>query len=353
VTYISASAFDALGRISTLTYPHKSDATASDIIKLKYSYESYSGLLDKIDQIDSQNDSEVKPYLKNIDYDAFGRRIAVTYGNDVRTTYSYDAVKSMLSSCNIVNSQSTTLKSIGYTFDNVGNLLTKNDTEAITTYQYDDLYRLTQTAYAPKSGSGLEGTGYTQQNSYDALGNILTKDVDSGNPQSGNRTYLYDPNHPHAVSSFTGVYQGDNNAAYTFSYDANGNMTQENITNNGTLTTKAFSWNGEDQLTSLTCNGTNWNYSYDYSGERIQKVRDDGDTTTYVNGMVQFRAGSTVYAVFDGVNRIAAIEETAGSDTTFYIHTDHVGSTALVTKDDGTVYQQIVYKSFGEIYRAC
>jgi RHS repeat-associated protein len=238
----------------------------------------------------------------------------------------------------------------------MGNLLTKDETEAQTTYQYDNLYRLTQTAFAPKTGSGLEGTGYTQQNSYDALGNIISKDVDTGNANSGNRNYQYSSGKPHAVSSFTGNYQGDTGAAYTFTYDLNGNMTNENIAYSGSQTnTKSFSWNGENQLTTLSWNGTNWNYYYDSTGERIKKVKNEGqsgeDTTTYINGMEQVRAGSTVYAVFDGVNRIAAINEVSGVDTTFYLNTDHVGSTSLVTRDDGTAYQQIVYKSFGDIYK--
>jgi RHS repeat-associated protein len=352
MTNISASAFDALGRITNLIYPHPSTASASDIIQLKYSYEAYSGLLDRIDQINYQSGTVTNTLLSNINYDIFGRRTAVAYGNGVTTTYSYDNVKSMLQNCTIAKGQAAPLKTINYTFDNMGNLLTKDDTtEAKTEYQYDDLYRLTQTKFTAYAG-GPQSNDYTQNNSYDALGNILSKDVDSGNQNSGNRGYQYDPNHPHAVASFTGVYQGDNSAGYAFTYDANGNMTQENITNNGTLTTKAFSWNGEDQLSTFTCNGTNWNYTYDYRGERIQKVRGDGDTTTYIDGMAQFRSsGNSVYSVFDGVNRIAAINEESGVDTIFYLHTDHVGTTTLVTSEDGTAYQKVVYKSFGEIYK--
>ncbi len=51
------------------------------------------------------------------------------------------------------------------------------------------------------------------------------------------------------------------------------------------------------------------------------------------------------------MNRIAAISETAAS-TVFYLHTDNVGSTTLVTTANGTAYQKIIYANYGAIYKA-
>jgi len=357
VKYVSSFSYDALGRVDTIVYPHPSGASMEDIIKLKYTYEEYSGLLDKIDRIDAETGEIIKPYLKNIDYDVMGRRTAVTYGNDVTTTYTYDDVKSLLQNCTIARGEST-LKEINYNFDKMGNLLVKDETEARTEYQYDNLYRLTQAVFTPKSGSGLEGTGYTQQNAYDPLGNILSKDVDPVNSKPGNRNYQYSSGKPHAVTGFTGTYKNDENAVYSFEYDANGNMTEQRITyqDDGTKTAvKRFTWDGANRLRSLSWEGSTWRYYYDHTGERIKKVKNEGtpaeDATIYVNGIAQFRAGSEVYAVFDGVNRIAVISRVA-EENTFYLNTDHIGSTALVTREDGAVYRKIIYRSFGEIYKA-
>jgi len=354
-TYISSSTYDALGRVATIVYPHLSGANSSSIIKLQYGYEAYSGLLDTIDRVDYAAGTNIQSFLKDIQYDFMGRRTSMKYGNDVITSYTYDSVKSMLSNCTVSNAV-TNFKAVNYTFDKVGNLLVKNDTtEAKTEYQYDSLYRLTVTKYTTTNG-GPQGADYSQTNAYDALGNILSKDVAGS---TGNRYYQYASGKPHAVTSFTGKYNNDANATYTLLYDANGNMTNENISyqDNGTnkTSTKVLTWDGENRLQSLSWNGTNWNYTYDYSGERISKVKNQGqsnqEAVIYVNGLAQIRTGDQVYAVFDGVNRIAAIKRVSDTDTSFFLHTDHVGSTTLITKANGDIYKKRFTRVSGKYSR--
>ncbi|MDZ4216996.1 MAG: hypothetical protein U1C97_01595, partial [Candidatus Gracilibacteria bacterium] len=135
-------------------------------------------------------------------------------------------------------------------------------------YDYDDLYRLTDSSIS----NTIRGSDYTEAYSYDPLGNILNKS-DQGD-------YSYSQpgkTNPHAV---TKVDDGQGNVK-TFTYDANGNLTQEIITTATGTTTKDLEWDHYNRMVQSTVTSevghvTTVEYTYDHSGRRLSKTVTNG-----------------------------------------------------------------------------
>lgn len=94
-------------------------------------------------------------FVENIHYDEKGQRQSITYGNEVKTRYTYDPQTYQLLRLNTYKSNGELL-GLYYTFDPVGNI-TELEDRAIPTvffgnhkieprsrYTYDALYRLIQ-----------------------------------------------------------------------------------------------------------------------------------------------------------------------------------------------------------------
>ena len=188
-TYTTQSAYDGLGRVTTLTYPDTSTVT-----------QTYNG-----PQLASVQEGSTT-YASYGGFNALGQPSTLTLGNGVTTTYTYDAQNFRLKTLKTVKG-STVLQDLGYTFDAGGNVTQLTDaTHGNQTFAYDDLDRLTSATHAT---SAYPAVSYT----YNAIGNM------TNNSQLGTYTYPTSGSssvRPHAV---TGA--GTN----TYAYDANGNMT--------------------------------------------------------------------------------------------------------------------------------
>jgi uncharacterized protein RhaS with RHS repeats len=112
-------------------------------------------------------------------------------------------------------------------------------------------------------------------NSYDAIGNILTKDVIQGNDAVSKELSYTDttnPTSPHAVRKLN---TKDDSLVRTYSYDPNGNMSTR-ITS---PTMRALVWDQDNRLVRVTENGSALrNFTYDYSDRSAIPVRWGGPT---------------------------------------------------------------------------
>ncbi|MBL8992307.1 MAG: VCBS repeat-containing protein, partial [Spirochaetia bacterium] len=344
-TYDTGYSYDALGRIRDLIYPHTS---LMSTFTVRYTYQDQSGLLNRIARIDGAG-SEVEVYMNSLAYDSFGRRTTMTYGNDIATTYTYNGTTSLLDQATVAKVAGSTFQNNLYKFDNNGCLTNLNETvtSRVHTYTYDALSRLTRDAFVTNSA-----TAYDHQFSYDANGNIVHKEVDStSSPTKGNRSYKYGSAHVHAVTNYTGEYNQDGvydaNASFGFVYDLNGNLTNKTVSS-GSFSTRqvAYTWDAENRLKSMKTNGATssptvaaYSYVYDHSGERIKQTKSAPGTSTYtIAGLSQVKAGNLQYFIFDGVNRIASVTHVDTTKKTFFMHTDQIGSTTLVTTSSGTEF---------------
>ncbi|MBL8995100.1 MAG: RHS repeat protein, partial [Spirochaetia bacterium] len=335
-TFDTTYDYDALGRVRQIAYPHAPGVTG---LMVRYEYRADNGLLNRIGKIANWNDPTgafTEMYMAGLNYDQKGRRTDMTYGNNTKTSYLYNEEIGRLNE-NKVEKTSTgfALQDTFYAFDNNGNVLAKTETveQMVHEYNYDELNRLV-TARLVQTNAEI----YSHKYSYDEVGNILVKDVDSlSSPTLGNRGYQYVK--PHAVAHFIGEFKTDLSSSYDYTYDGNGNMTSETISymSGGTPLnrSKTMTWDADNLMRSLTADGTTTTMIYDHTGERTRKAVSTGKVTDYVAGLSQIdSSGEVLSFVFDGINRIASVKKVGAVAQTFFMHTDQLGSTTLVTSGD-------------------
>jgi hypothetical protein len=164
-----------------------------------------------------------------VDYNARGQRNQVVYGNGSQTSYTYDVESFRLTELKTTrSSDNAALQDLTYAYDPVGNITSISDVAQETIYfknqvvsaaggyTYDAIYRLLtatgrehigqlaqpQTTWddtprmnqpLPTDGSAMRN--YTENYSYDAVGNILQM-VHQATGGNWTRTYAYDEPNP-------------------------------------------------------------------------------------------------------------------------------------------------------------
>jgi RHS repeat-associated protein len=275
--------------------------------------------------------------------------IQSTAGNGVVTYQGFDQNTGLV--LNIHAGPSDSVANFSYTWDKLGNLLTRQDMLAgaggglTETSCYDALNRLTK--YSITSGGETCSTGDDKKTiTYDTLGNITKKsDVST----AGGYHYGSGAG-PHALTSIVScttncmLVNGVSNP--TFVYDANGNMTCEygSLQVCGVTAPRSITWtsfNMVDKITQGVLPG-GLQFAYDDGHARIKMCLPNcltpASTTNYLNGMGQMEekvvtATSTTwrdYIQADG-KIVAERFDAGGTVTLSYFVTDHLGSIAVVT----------------------
>jgi RHS repeat-associated protein len=191
------------------------------------------------------------------------------------------------------------------------------------TYSYDSLNRIATMADSTTTGS-CKGLGWV----YDAWGNRTEQNATAGTC-------------PAPQFTFNANNQIISPAGYT--YDASGNMTHD--------ATLGYTYDAENRLTqvSQTSGAVIATYAYDGFGRRIQKVTGGVTTNYFYNVEDQVVAEQTAagwsagYVYFDGASLAKY-----GNGTTYFMHSDHLGSTHLMTTMAAGVYDNYDYLPFGE-----
>ena len=184
----------------------------------------------------------------------------------------------------IKNGGATAVRTITYTYDKVGNILTSKDTNAdnqtlTKTYTYDKLNRL-----LTANAAGITGRTYSKTYTYDAIGNITSDGTSTYSYTTSDTTF----NTPHTLVSRTTVSIIDR-----FTYDLNGNM----LSGDGSTIT----WDYKNRVSSIVKNGKTYNYKYGYSGDRV-KVADGTNTSLEINrNYVLENTTPQVYVFANGV----------------------------------------------------
>jgi len=196
-----------------------------------------------------------------------------------------------------------------------------NYTDAFSrTYTYDALNRISTMADAATTGS-CKGLAWV----YDAWGNRTQQNATAGSCPAPQLTF--NPNNQIMSPS-------------VYTYDASGNMTHD--------ASHSYVYDAENRITKVD-GGTTATYSYDAFGHRVEKTVGGAATDYYYNlaGQViaeQIPAGWSVgYDYFNG----ASVAKYANG-TTYFVHSDHLGSTHVLTNMSGAVYDNYDYLPFGE-----
>ncbi|MDD4150609.1 MAG: toxin TcdB middle/N-terminal domain-containing protein, partial [Bacteroidales bacterium] len=368
--YTVQTTYDALNRPVNITQPNNYVTT--------YVYNK-GGLLVQVKRGSSY-------YISNIDYNARGQRTKVVYGNGSESTFTYDEENfRLIQLLTTRNTGNDILQDLNYSYDSVGNITQVEDDaqqtiyfnntviDPVSTYEYDALYRLVEATGreltslqmpadtdfvnnipVPNTGSNAMQT-YTQQYSYDALGNI----TQMYSVNQWTRDYIYDTatNRLLRHSGSTNVY----------TYDAHGNMlSMPHLT--------SMVWTYRDELMEASNGTVTSYYQYDAQGNRTRKVvvkpGNIREERYYIGGYEMFYkyVGTTTYTKRDTVhvseerdrfviidvlyinNGITLLKPTT---TTRYQYSNHLGSACLELDTSAAIISYEEYHPFGiTSYRA-
>ncbi|NUR62905.1 MAG: hypothetical protein HOV87_30265 [Catenulispora sp.] len=396
--YQTTSTFDALGRVTSHTYP--ADVTGRrQVVTLAY---NRSGAVDRI-----LLGGVV--HVSRIAYDAKGQRSLIAYGNGTMTRHAYD--RNTFRLVRTRSEQFTTkddltyqpvgaaaVQDYGFDYDLVGNVLRvrdrapgsgiPNNPDALTEtdpvlrrllgsgdalnrrFGYDPLYRLLSAtgreSGAPPTGDpwldtprGTDVTlakAYQEAYQYDRVG-TLTSLGHTGGGGSFTRGFATET----GTDRLHRLTVGSTPVDYT--YDANGNTT-------GEAATRHYWWNHADRLKAFATQtagsepSVHVQYLHDTNGERVKKlVRRQGgviDVTHYIGAAFEHQRWGGISAgtnnllhVVDDRRRIALIRtgnpRTGDrSPATSYHLTDHLGSSTAVLDGTGVMINREEYTPYGE-----
>src|SRR5712692_9314011 len=308
--YTTTTSYDSLSRVSNRTYPMTG-------VSINNVYNA-QGFLSEVHDAASN-----ALYWRTDSVNVRGQITHETLGNNLASTHGYDPLTGLLQTMTTgTGSNSTVVQNLSYSFDALGNLLNRHDTNQNTTesFTYDALNRLT-------AATGLSSKTY----GYDSLGNLTSKS-DVGTYTYGTTTL------PHALLSTSGTL----NASYT--YDADGNM----LSGNG----RGFSYTSFNKPSQISQMGAITTLAYDANHNRLTKTTASGKTV-YIGGAYErLTAGTLIthkHFIMAAGGPIAIV--TKRSDNTSdvrYLHKDHLGSIDTITDETGTVVERLSFDPHGK-----
>lgn len=296
--------YDRFGNKSTVTHP--------DTDALTYNYDDLNRLTSVV-----CGPLSVVSYT----YDSASRMTTKTLENGTVSTYGYDSVNRLTSITN---------PNMSYTYDNVGNRLTKTNTYGVHTHGYDSTYRLLTADNPDTIGDEIY--------SYDSVGNRLT-------------------NEDYADWTYNAGNQLTNYNSTIFTFDNNGNTTTK-VNTEGTTT---YAWDTENRLLSAVTPSKTVAFYFDSFGKRLSKTvggtaiwyfYDNEDIVaeydssgtllrSYVHGqgideptkMTNHITGINYYYLIDGLGSITEIQDNVGTTVEKYSY-DSFGNVTLKDNTD-------------------
>jgi RHS repeat-associated protein len=277
-----------------------------------------------------------QPILTGIKRNAHNDILEVVYGNGTITRFSYDENRSWRLDGKQVFKGSTPLMDLDFKWDDNGNLLDLTNRMAgrgdySWEFDYDALNQLT---WAATAGGSLELVY-----GYSGTGNLVRKSILAKDPQGQwsvntiNQEYGGNQAGPYAVTA---------SGADSFVYDANGNLTA--TTAGGGL---KLEWNAEN-MPVKTYRGGNLVAEKWFLGESLWKRRESQSETgsqkitLYPFAAVQVENGAYRHRYGPWAER-----DPADGRLRFF-HRDQVGSSVLVTDEQGQVVHEAIYQPYGE-----
>ena len=293
-----------------------------------------------------------------------GARKNIIYPGGTKEEYLYDGINNLKTIANI-DSSGATINEFHYTYDGVGNQLTKVDANGTTNYTYDKLNRL-ETISEPDGSQTI----YT----FDNNGNIATKDmVHPSNysftfKQGGvekemreiiNHTITFDNDKSNKLTKVTEIvdntgalsspYVGSIAITVDLAYDDNGNLITTTKGGDADTEISSYKYNELNQMTDYTSKDSIIT-SYSYNGNGLRKTKTSSGTTTgfYYQGpnvINETENGILRARNIRGINIIA--REDNGGIKAYYIYNGHGDVVNLVT-DTGAILNTYDYDAYGK-----
>ena len=339
-TFVTSHVYDGLDREASVIYPAINGVRTS----VGYHYTNF-GFLQYL--TDDSVDGSVLWQAKATN--ALGQLTDELTSNGVETVATRNPTRGWLltttSTAHLASD--AVVQNWGFTYDEAGNLLTRNRNEAAggpastETFGYDPLNRLTsaETVVGADNYDKLESFGY------DNLGNLTQKNDATYNYNTGCAAGPRQAG-PHAVCSV---------GAALYNYDANGNATSDGA--------RSYTYNGSNRVTHIhTTSPTGFvppsiDYMYDADDNRVVQDVSDGtgnkrtlyvglgatgksvyERTTNPDGSVQHVEFIYTGAYHNGNAFAVRVVPASGSTpTTQFYGFDHLGSVTAMTDQTGQV----------------
>ncbi len=281
-----------------------------------------------------------QPLVSGITYHPFGPPVAMTFGNGLPATRSYDK------NYQIISIDDGNILKRAYTRDGVGNVkqITDNlDRTRSQSFEYDHLYRLTH-------ASGIYGS---VDFSYDKVGNRQTR------TQSGIEQRYTTREGTNRLQTITGLN------TETFQYDRNGNITSRAAADSGDdpnsgTTTYTYSSDtnrlrsvamGADTARPHPLPTNSYSCTYNHFGQRVTKKAGDRITVYHydIDGRMITETdlkGHLIKAYVWLHDQPLAMIDVNGS--VYYYHNDHLGTPQRMTDSKGMEVWDADYLPFGQ-----
>jgi RHS repeat-associated protein len=343
------------------------------------------------------------PYIDDIAYNEFELKEEVWYGNGTHVHYAYDTLQ-RLDTLRSYDGLDSLMQDIHYTYDSVGNITDIENYAPVLPnglggpyshhHDYDSFYRIEHS----EGWWGQTPLSYTLDMEYHDNGRIQRKTLSSDTWLEGVLASMNYDNAYHYTNPLqpnTLAYIG-NGPQQTFEWDAKRNLTYH--WNDMTRLKRYLGWDEENRLTSYSKGNTRAFYRYDAQGERFYK--NTGDTTAYGNPTLYAspylvaagneytkhyyiederfacRIGDGAFPDIDSAvvsNALLSAKQLEVNDaaldsivpnqfdflrtrqgqwssqhTTYWQHSDHLGSASWITDTSGCAVQHLQYMPWGE-----
>jgi RHS repeat-associated protein len=325
-TLTTAYTYDAANRIALITYP--SCATVSYV----------RDTMGRITAVGTQHGGGTDTLaVSNVTYEPFGPYSALTYGNGVAETRSYDQDYRLTG---IADTGTSALQNLAYAYYPTNNVQTITDAVNSNNSQgfsYDSLQRLHQAA----GGNG--SFGYT----YDGDGNQLTQALGATTTSYGYGS----GSDQFATISVGGV------VTQAIGYTADGRIASLNpgIQTPNSQYITSLSYNQDARLAAvISGSGSLASYIYDGFGQRIVKTISGGSAGNIYqygqDGMLLEETNSSGAAQADYIylngRPIATLNKPTGA--LYFLHDDRLGTPQLATDSSQNIQWQASYNPFGQ-----
>ena len=318
---------------------------AGEISGTRYEYNSY-GQLTGVYVKKGTSEYKVKEYSYNPDGNVMQVKDFYNYtsgaGQYIALSYSYDAY-GRVTAMVYEDSNGAVIEKHEYAYNRNGqvvketnlNNVSVNPVNETRSYAYDYMGNLLKSEI---TGSANVTTLYT----YDKVGNRLTK-------KQNNVTTTYTYN---GLNQLTGESGGGNSLSYV--YDANGNQIRITGTADGTSVNKVFAYTPSGLMSSYTSGAGTQVNRYNGDGKRVSKT-EGSDVTNYFyqDGSVLYTTDSQGNVKAFNLLNVSDILGTLrinGNNVSSYFYTEDMrGSTVNVIDNSGNTVLSYWYDDFGQV----
>ena len=257
--------YDSWGRMLSMVYP--------DGEKITYNYQWGGDLY----AMHGYKSADLRIYIDEIRYNAYGQKVNVYYGNGTSAQYTYDALHRLVN-LKSRDQSGTLMQNIDYTFDNASNVTDiVNSAGVVNTlgggykniYKYDALLRL-----VGSNGGGAIGN-YDTYLKYSPSGRLIEKYRDNQSvtlSATVDMAYGYcNEYQPHAVKR---MFDYKNGMLYDMRWDKAGNLGQVSMGKPGEMFERGrfLFWTEDSRMHAAVDDKYYSYYVYDHSGERRLKL---------------------------------------------------------------------------------